>query len=94
MPNPVKTVSFLSNKWCKNIKTIQEKDEFISALHRPRKRAFFHSNRHKGTISKLLQDTGLQKNRNEAKKAMWQFQGESGKRIVDFMMETVSKGAN
>jgi hypothetical protein len=43
------------------------------------------------TISNLLQNAELQKNRQEAKTAMWQHRGESGKRIVDFMMKTVNK---
>jgi hypothetical protein len=46
----------------------------------------------KDTILNLLQDTELEKKRQEAKKTMWQYQGESGKRIVDFMMKTVNKG--
>jgi hypothetical protein len=48
----------------------------------------------KDAISNLLQDTELKKNRQEAKKVMWQYPCESGKRIVDFMMETVNKGAD
>jgi CDP-glycerol glycerophosphotransferase (TagB/SpsB family) len=48
----------------------------------------------KDTVSNLLRNTELQKIRLEAKKAMWQNPGESGKRIVDFMMETVNKGVN
>jgi len=45
------------------------------------------------TITDLSQNTELQKNRQEVKKTMWQHQGESGKRVVDFIMETVSKQA-
>ncbi|MCL2065956.1 MAG: CDP-glycerol glycerophosphotransferase family protein [Treponema sp.] len=48
----------------------------------------------KETISGLVQDTALQQNREEAKMLMWQHQGESAKRIADFMIETVNKEAN
>ena len=43
------------------------------------------------TIAGLSQDIELQKNRQEVKKIMWQHQGESGKRVVDFMVETVRR---
>jgi CDP-glycerol glycerophosphotransferase (TagB/SpsB family) len=43
------------------------------------------------TITALSHDSNLQKNRQEAKNTMWQYQGESGRRIVDFMIETVNK---
>jgi hypothetical protein len=46
------------------------------------------------TITNLLQDTELQKRRQEVKDAMWQHRGESGKRIVDFLMEIETKGGN
>jgi hypothetical protein len=46
----------------------------------------------KETISSLLQNTELQNNRKEAKKQMWQYQGESGKRIVDYLIEIVNTG--
>jgi CDP-glycerol glycerophosphotransferase (TagB/SpsB family) len=48
----------------------------------------------KETISDLSQNEELKKNRKEVKKSMWQYRGESGKRIVDFMMETVNMGAD
>jgi len=41
------------------------------------------------TITGLSQNTDLQKNRQEVKKMMWQYQGESGKRVVDFIVDTV-----
>jgi hypothetical protein len=46
----------------------------------------------KDTISGLLQNTELQYNRQEVKKQMWQYQGESGKRIVDYLVEIASIG--
>jgi hypothetical protein len=45
-------------------------------------------------ISALSHNTELQNNRNELKKSMWQHHGESGKRIADFMIETVNKKAS
>ena len=42
-------------------------------------------------IANILQNSELQENRREIKKTMWQYQGESGKRIVDFMTDTVNK---
>ena len=44
----------------------------------------------KDTITCLSQNMELQKNRQEIKKTMWQYQGESGKRVVDFIMKTVN----
>ena len=46
----------------------------------------------KDIVLNSLQNTELEANRLEAKEIMWQYQGESGKRIVDFMEETVNKG--
>ena len=48
----------------------------------------------KETISSLSQDASMEENRKEVKKIMWQHCGESGKRIVDFMMETIEKEKN
>ena len=48
----------------------------------------------KDVITDSLQNAELHENRLEAKRIMWQYQGESGKRIVDFMVETVSKEDN
>jgi len=42
-------------------------------------------------IAGLSQNIELQKSRQEVKELMWQYQGESEKRIVDFMVETVSR---
>ncbi|MCL2485959.1 MAG: CDP-glycerol glycerophosphotransferase family protein [Endomicrobia bacterium] len=39
----------------------------------------------KETIQNLSQNEELKNNRREAKKMMWQYRGESGKRIVDFL---------
>jgi hypothetical protein len=39
----------------------------------------------KDIILDISQNTELKNNRQEIKKIMWQYQGESGKRIVDFM---------
>jgi len=47
----------------------------------------------KDIILDVLQNSELQKNRQEVKKAMWQHQGESGKRIVDFLIKTANKEA-
>ena len=46
----------------------------------------------KDTITAITKNTDIHKNRQEVKKTMWQFQGVSGKRIVDFMTETANKG--
>ena len=48
----------------------------------------------KDTILDLLQNTELQNTRQEVRKQMWQYQGESGKRIVDFLSGIVTKGEN
>ena len=48
----------------------------------------------KNIITDSLQNTELQKSRQEAKRIMWHFQGESSRRIADFMVETVDKGNN
>jgi hypothetical protein len=48
----------------------------------------------KESILSVLQNTELQENRQEVKKSMWQHQGKSGKRIVDFMTEIVNKEAS
>ena len=45
----------------------------------------------KETISSLSQDIAMEESREEVKKILWQHYGESGKRIVDFMMETVER---
>jgi CDP-glycerol glycerophosphotransferase (TagB/SpsB family) len=45
----------------------------------------------KETISGLSQNEELKENRQKAKKVMWQYQGESGKRIVDYMIKTASE---
>ena len=45
----------------------------------------------KETILNLSQDTQLQNIRNEVKNSMWQHQGESSKRVVDFIIQTVEK---
>jgi hypothetical protein len=47
----------------------------------------------KDLISDVLQNSELQKNRHEVKKTMWQHQGESGKRIVDFLIKAANKEA-
>ena len=41
----------------------------------------------KDCILNILQDKELQTSRMEIKKQMWQYQRESGKRIVDFLTE-------
>jgi hypothetical protein len=41
-----------------------------------------------------MQNLELREIRREIKKTMWQYQGEAGKRIVDFMIETVNKEVN
>ena len=46
----------------------------------------------KNIISDSLHNVELRENRQEAKKIMWQHEGESSKRIVDFMLKTVNKG--
>ena len=46
----------------------------------------------KDVISDSLQNTELDNNRLEAKRIMWHYQGESSRRIVDFMVETVENG--
>jgi CDP-glycerol glycerophosphotransferase (TagB/SpsB family) len=43
----------------------------------------------KDIITDLSENMELKKNRQEVMNNMWQYQGESGKRIVDFMIETV-----
>ncbi|MCL2764361.1 MAG: CDP-glycerol glycerophosphotransferase family protein [Treponema sp.] len=43
------------------------------------------------TINSISQDTQIMENRQEIKKIMWQHQGESAKRVVDFMVETTDK---
>ena len=45
----------------------------------------------KEVISDLLNNTALHENRQEAKRIMWHYQGEASKRIVDFMIDTVSR---
>jgi hypothetical protein len=45
----------------------------------------------KDIILNVLQNSELKKSRQEVKKTMWQHQGESGKRIVDFLMMTANK---
>ncbi|MCL2184476.1 MAG: CDP-glycerol glycerophosphotransferase family protein [Treponema sp.] len=45
----------------------------------------------KEIILNLSQDTQMQNNRNEVIKNMWMFKGESGKNIVDFMIQTSEK---
>jgi len=47
----------------------------------------------KGIILDVLQNSELQKTRREVKREMWRCQGESGKRIVDFLINTVNKEA-
>jgi len=48
----------------------------------------------KGIILGLSENTELKNNRQEIKKLIWQYQGESGKRIVDFLSEIVAKEEN
>ena len=43
------------------------------------------------TITNLSHNVEMQKVRQEVKQTMWQYPGESGKRVVDFMVETVNK---
>jgi len=43
------------------------------------------------TITSLSHNVETRKIRQEVKETMWQHQGESGKRVVDFMVETVNK---
>jgi len=45
----------------------------------------------KDIISGLSKNTELQRKRQEAKELMWQYKGESGKRIVDFIVKTINK---
>ena len=45
----------------------------------------------KEIILGLSQDIEMKKNRQDVKKTMWQHPGESGKRIFDFMLETLEK---
>lgn len=45
----------------------------------------------KDTIMDLSKNMKFQQNRQDVKKVMWQHQGESGKRVVDFMIRTVNK---
>jgi CDP-glycerol glycerophosphotransferase (TagB/SpsB family) len=45
----------------------------------------------KGLILDILQNSELKKIRREVKREMWQYQGESGKRIVDFLTKVVNK---
>jgi len=44
------------------------------------------------SITNLIQNTQIKNYREEIKNAMWQFQGEAGKRAVDFIIQTVEKG--
>jgi CDP-glycerol glycerophosphotransferase (TagB/SpsB family) len=48
----------------------------------------------KDTITNLIQDVELQQKRQEVKDEMWQYRGESGKRIADYMTEIANKGEN
>jgi hypothetical protein len=48
----------------------------------------------KDIILGLSENTELKNNRREIKKIMWEYQGESGKRIVDFLSEIVAKEEN
>ena len=48
----------------------------------------------KDIILGLCESTELKNNRQEIKKLMWQYPGESGKRIVDFLSEIAVKGEN
>ena len=48
----------------------------------------------KNIILGLSENTELKTNRREIKKLMWQHQGESGKRIVDFLSEITIKEEN
>ena len=48
----------------------------------------------KAVITRISQDAEMQKKRREIKETMWQHQGESGKRIVDFMIQTIEKEYN
>ena len=45
-------------------------------------------------ISDLVKNEDFQKNRHEIKELMWQHQGESGKRIVDYLLQYETKGEN
>ena len=45
----------------------------------------------KYTINSLLKNNEYKQFRNEIINTMWQYQGEAGKRVVDFMVETVTK---
>ena len=45
----------------------------------------------KETILSISKNTELHNSRLEVKEQMWQYQGESGKRIVDFIIETANK---
>jgi hypothetical protein len=46
------------------------------------------------TIAKLSANAELEKNRREAKREMWQYQGESAEHIVDFLVNSINKGEN
>ena len=48
----------------------------------------------KEVITESLHNAELQENRIEAKRIMWQYEGEASKRIVDFMIETAGKEDN
>ena len=48
----------------------------------------------KEVINESLHNAVLLEGREEAKRVMWQHRGEAGKRIVDFMVETVNRGNN
>ena len=48
----------------------------------------------RNTISSLVHNNELYNNRQEVKKLMWHYQGESGKRIVDFMTKTITNGGS
>jgi hypothetical protein len=48
----------------------------------------------KDTIDGMIHSAQLREIRDEIKKTMWQYQGEAGKRIVDFMTETVNREKN
>ena len=44
----------------------------------------------KEIILEHMADTNFRKNRQDVKKTMWQYEGESGKRVVDFMVKTTN----
>jgi CDP-glycerol glycerophosphotransferase (TagB/SpsB family) len=48
----------------------------------------------KDTIEDMVRNPELREIRNKIKNTMWQYQGEAGKRIVNFMTETVNREEN